>query len=246
MKCVNFLTWLPMSRRIIAIAEKKGKDILTLCNECYLSLNKAKKILLEDDEKRRKVNMILSEEGLEFKGTARIRHIMTVISEDIGESKIRSSIKTELKGLKLAVHYGCHVLRPYDFAIDNPENPSILERYIELLGAEAPYYPEKMDCCMILFGNVRHREADILRGEKLLAISRRGFDGMITICPLCQHSYETRQKRIAKIFKKDVSIPVIYYTQLFGLSLGMTPEELGLNLNASPVEQVLEKIRKKS
>ncbi len=242
MKCVNIMTWLTMAARVIAIAEKENADILTLCNGCYLSLNKAKKILMEDEEKRNAVNEILSEEGLEFRGVAKIKHIMTVIAEEIGEEKIKKNIKIKLDGLKFAVHYGCHVLRPYDFAIDDPENPTVLERYIELLGGKAPYYPEKMDCCMILFGNVRPRDADFLRGEKLEAIKKRGFNALVTICPLCQHSYETRQKRIMKIFKKDVSIPVIYYTQLLGLSLGMHPEELGLNLNASPVEQLLKKI----
>ena len=134
------------------------------------------------------------------------------------------------------------MLRPYDFSIDDPENPTLLERYIELLGAKAPYYPERMDCCMILFGNVKPRDADRLRGEKLAAIKARGFDGMVTICPLCHHSYETRQKRIAKIFKMDVEIPVIYYTQLLGLALGLKPEELGLNLNQTPVDRLLAKI----
>lgn len=244
MKCVNLLTWLTMAARIIAIAEKEGRDILTLCNGCYLSLNKAKKILLEDDEKKRKVNEILSEEGLEFTGRISIKHIMTVIDEAIGEEKIKEKIRISLDGLKLAVHYGCHVLRPYSFAIDDPENPKILEKYIELLGAKSPYYPEKMDCCMILFGNVRPREADKIRGEKLLAVLERGYDGLVTICPLCQHSYETRQKRISKMLKKKVAVPVVYYTQILGLALGFEAEELGLHLNATPVERILEKIKR--
>ncbi len=242
MKCVNVMTWLTMAARIIAIAERENADILVLCNGCYLSLNKAKKILLEDSKKRDRVNAILGEEDLEFRGRAKIKHIMSVIAEEIGEEKIRDNIKIRLDGLKFATHYGCHVLRPYEFAIDDPENPTVLEKFIELLGGSAPYYPERMDCCMILFSNVKPRDADMLRGEKLEAIKKRGFHAMVTICPLCQHSYETRQKRIMKILKMDVSIPVIYYTQLLGLSLGMGPDELGLNLNSSPVEKILEKI----
>ncbi len=245
MKCVNFLTWLTMAGRIIAMAEKEGRDILTLCNGCYLSLNKAKKVLLEDEEKRKKVNEILAEEGLKFTGKIKIKHIMTVIDEEIGQEKIKEKLKVDLSGLKLATHYGCHVLRPYSFAIDDPEDPKILEKYVELLGAKSPYYPERMDCCMILFGNVKPKEADKIRGEKLLAISRRGFDGLVTICPLCQHSYETRQKRISKMLKQEVSVPVIYYTQLLGLALGFEPEELGLNLNQSRVEKILDKIGSK-
>ena len=242
MKCVNLMTWLTMAARVIAIAEKMSRDVLTLCNGCYLSLSKAKKILSTDQEKRETVNSILTDEGLEFRGTAKIKHIMTVIVEDIGRERIEKNIKRRLEGLRLAVHYGCHVLRPYDFAIDDPENPKILQEYVELLGAEAPYYPEMMDCCMILFGNVKPREADLIRGEKLLAIKKRGFDGLVTICPLCQHSYETRQKRISKMLKQDASIPVIYYTQLLGLAIGFKPRELGLHLNMSPVEKILEKL----
>lgn len=242
MKCVNVLTWLTMAGRLIAIAEREKRDILTLCNGCYLSLNKAKKLLLEDESRREAVNNILANEGLEFTGKIRIRHIMSVVADDIGRKKIEASIKRKLNGLKLAVHYGCHVLRPYEFAIDDPENPTLVERYVELLGAEAPYYPERMDCCMILFSNIKPKEADIIRGEKLLAIKKRGFDGLVTICPLCQHSYETRQKRISKIFKQDASIPTIYYTQLLGIAIGFSPREVGLHLNSSPVERLLRKI----
>ena len=242
MKCVNLITWLTMAARIIAIAESKDRDILVLCNGCYLSLNKAKKYLLESNRKREIVNKILGKEGLEFHGKATIKHIMRVISDDIGEELIKSSLKRDLSGLKFAVHYGCHVLRPHEFSIDNPENPQILEKYIKILGAKAPYYPEKLDCCMILFANVKPKEADFLRALKLEAIKKRGFDALVTICPLCQKSYETRQKRLKKFFKKDVFIPVIYYTQLLGLALGFKPEEVGLHLNQSPVEELLKKL----
>jgi len=242
MKCVNVMTWLTMASRIIAMAERMGRDVLTLCNGCYLSLNKAKKIITDSKRRKAEVNRILGKDGLEFNGSARIRHIMSVIAEDIGLERIRESTRRNLRGLVLATHYGCHVLRPYDFAIDDPENPTVLEKFIEVLGARAPYYPERMDCCMILFANVRPRDADLIRGEKLLAIKRRGFDAMITICPLCQHSYETRQRRISKLLKADVSIPVIYYTQLLGLALGMSPRDLGLHLNMSPTRRLLGKL----
>ncbi len=241
--CVNIDTWLTLAARIIAIAEREKKDIITLCNGCYLSLNEARKILLETPEKLELVNNILSKENLKFTGNIRIRHIVSVIWEDIGVDRISDRIKIRLDNLKLAVHYGCHVLRPKEFAIDsNPERPHIVEDIIQTLGAESPYYPEKFDCCMILLSNADVKGADIIRGKKLLAIQRRKFDALVTICPLCQQSYETRQKRISKLIKEKISVPVIYLTQLIGLALGIPPKELGLHLNTSPVEVILKKI----
>jgi len=241
--CVNINTWLTLAARVMAIAEKEGLDVLTLCNGCYLSLNEARKILLESPEKKELVNRILSKEGLKFSGELRIKHIVSVIWEDIGLKKLSENVKVKLSGLKLASHYGCHSLRPKEFSIDsNPENPRIIEEILEILGVESPYYPEKNDCCMILMSNVDVKGADLLRGKKLLAIQRRGFDGMATICPLCQQSYETRQKRISKMMKEKISVPVIYLTQLIGLARGMSPREVGLDLNTSPVEKLLGKI----
>lgn len=241
--CVNISTWLALAARIMAIAEGEGKDIITLCNGCYLSLNEAKKIIVESPDKLALVNAILEKEGLEFTGRVRIKHVVKVIGEDIGLERILNDAKLRLNGLKLAVHYGCHALRPKEFSIDDsPENPSLIERILSALGASCPYYPEKFDCCMTLMSNVDVEKADILRGRKLLAIKRRGFDALVTICPLCQQSYETRQKRISRMLKEDISIPVIYLTQLLGISLGIHSRELGLHLNESPIEKILKNV----
>ncbi|MCR8453727.1 MAG: CoB--CoM heterodisulfide reductase iron-sulfur subunit B family protein [Crenarchaeota archaeon] len=241
--CVNMNTWLVLAARIMAIAEREGRDIITLCNGCYLSLNEAKKIIMESHDEFSLINSILSKENLKFTGFVKIKHIVKVISEDIGLKRIIENSRLKLDGLKLAIHYGCHVLRPKEFSVDkNPEDPSIIEDILSSLGASCPYYSEKFDCCMALLANVDVENADLIRGKKLLAIKRRGFDALVTICPLCQQSYELRQKKISRVLKEDISIPVIYLTQLLGLSLGLHPRDLGLHLNESPVEKIIKRL----
>ncbi len=73
-----------------------------------------------------------------------------------------------------------------------------------------------------------------------MAIQNRGFDGVITICPFCERMLE-RQEAISRVTGLDVSISSMYYTQLLGLAFGIEPEQLGLQLNMSSLERILNK-----
>ena len=66
----------------------------------------------------------------------------------------------------------------------------------------------------------------------------------ITTCPFCFKMYDGRQRAIKGALKDaSLDLPVFYYTQLLGLAMGLGPEKLGLDLNLSPIDPVLERIR---
>jgi len=51
---------------------------------------------------------------------------------------------------------------------------------------------------------------------------------IVTACPLCQVNLECYQKQVNKEFGTDYKMPVMYFTQLMGLALGIPPKRLGI------------------
>lgn len=244
LRSLNNFSWIYLTARNLAIANELDMDILPLCNGCHLSMSEVKHILESDPQTRKSVNKLLSTEGLKYTGVSNIRHLIEVLYHDIGVEKIECSAKKKLKGLKLASHYGCHVLRPSTIGRpDEPEEPHIIEELTSALGAEAAVYPEKLECCGASLIVSDPETSFKLSGAKLLALQRQGFDGMVTVCPFCQKMYDAKQNAIkTTLQERDLEMPVFYYTQLLGIAMDLDEERLGINLNLSPVDLVLEKI----
>jgi heterodisulfide reductase subunit B len=227
----------------LALAEKLGLDVLPLCNGCNLSFREVSHYLEENPDLKEHVKKLLASEGLPFTGTAKSWHILQVLHDVVGVEKIRSVVSRPLKGLKLATHYGCHALRPGDMEIlDDSENPRYLEELITALGAEVEDYPERLDCCGQGLAITTGKTALTISGTKLKAIQDRGFDAVITVCPFCMKMLDSKQNAIRVTTQTEVNLPVLYYTQLLGLAMGISAEKLGLNLNLSPVGEILKKL----
>ena len=244
LRSMNDAAWFYLSARNLAISETQELDMLPLCNGCYASLNEVKHYLDTDDEFREQINKTLALEGLYYEGKHRVRHILEVLNEDVGVSNIKESIKLHLDGFDFASHCGCHAVRPSDFRYtDDPEDPKILDALIASLGSKTSYYPEKLDCCGASLIMTDYEAAFKLTGAKLKSIKRRGFDGLVTNCPFCFKMYDSRQEAVGKVIHEEkFDVPVFYITQLIGLSLGLGSEELGLNFNVSPCDQVVSKM----
>jgi heterodisulfide reductase subunit B len=241
---VNELAWLYSSSRNMAIAEGMSLPIFALCNGCHLSFVETKHKLELDSRLKVKVNEKLAKEGLNYEGNVKIVHIFELLHETLGKEKITNVVTRPLTGLKFASHPGCHAIRPSKIGRpDDPENPKKLDDLIKWLGAEATDYPEKIDCCGSSLSVTSGKTVLDIAGDKLKAVKRYGFDGLVTTCPFCFKVYDNKQRAIQiAVGDKELNVPVFYYTQLLGLSMGINPEILGLDLNQSPVDLVLEKV----
>jgi len=232
-------TWLVIGARNITIAEELGLDIALMCNGCYGSLVEVNHTLKHDKEKRRMVNDHLAKIGKEFRGTCEIRHIVDIMYHDIGPEKIRNRTKYGRKlplNLNLALHYGCHLTKPSDIRPwdKEVENPTFFDELVEFSGCKSLNYKDKNLCCGAgggVRGAFKELSLDYTR-EKLENISAANADAIITCCPFCHLQFDLGQVEVNNIFKDKISapfnIPVLYFTQLIGLAMGMTPEELGL------------------
>ena len=233
-------TWLSLAARNIAIAEELGLDILTLCNGCFETLKTANHELNDDPTLKEEVNAILSQLGKEFKGTAKIQHFAEVLFEEIGVEKIKEVINHPLPDLKVAVHYGCHLVRPSEIlAFDDPELPESLDSLVEALEAKSVPYLKKMQCCGTGIRGIDMDSALKMTRGKLMEMKRVGADCITTVCPFCFIQLDVGQFQIQKQYNESYELPVLYYGELLGLAMGLQPEELGLNLHRIKVKDPL-------
>jgi heterodisulfide reductase subunit B len=227
---VSHEAMLVLAAKNLALAEKQGLPIITLCPGCAGTLKKVNKILNSDSAQREQVNAHLKEAGLEFKGSVETKHFMQVLKEDIGIDKIKSLIKKPLTGLKVAEHNGCHILRPKEFiGFDDPEDPQTLKMLIEATGATCLDYVDETECCGAPSVGVNDKIALSLARDKLNHVKDVQAQALITICPFCHIMYDTNELRIEKLFNETYGIPVLHYPQLLGLALGIPAEELAFN-----------------
>jgi heterodisulfide reductase subunit B len=241
---VSKLGWHYLSARNLAIAEDMGLTMLPLCNGCHLSFVETMDALKKDAELNNVINADLEREGLSYRGEAQVEHILEVLHDEVGAQRISEEVVRPLEGVKLASHPGCHAIRPSDLQrVDDAENPRKLDDLIRALGAETFDYPEKIDCCGSQLAVSSGKTTLRIAGDKLRAVKSYGFDGLVTTCPFCFKMYDGRQRAIKAAHRDDsLNLPVFYYTQLLGLALGSSPESLGLQMNMSPVDGLVERI----
>jgi heterodisulfide reductase subunit B len=220
---------LVLAARNICIAEKEGLNIFTLCPGCAGTLRKVNKLLKEDKHERERVNGMLKEIGLEFKGTIEVKHMMQALAEDVGLEKIKEVVTRPLTNLSVAEHSGCHVVRPQKYIkFDDPENPVILRSLIEVTGAKCLEYMDETECCGAPIVGVNDRISLSLTRDKLSHMKDVNAQAVVTCCPFCHMMFDTNQMRIERMFNETYGMPVLHYPQLLGLAMGFKPEELAL------------------
>lgn len=237
---IKELTAFTISARNLALAKKANLDVVAPCSGCFVGLSKANKYIKEFPDVREKVNSALSEAGLQYDGSLKVRHLLDIIVNDVGIEKIRSMVKRPLKGLKVACYYGCQLVRPAT-PLDDPEDPKHLEELISALGAEPIHYPMKVNCCG---GSIMGTEEDV--GKQLShgiidCAVKYGAECMVCPCPLCQMNLDAYQGKINRKYKKDLKLPILYFTQLIGLALGIAPKELGFGTELVSADEVLKR-----
>jgi heterodisulfide reductase subunit B len=224
--------------RNLALAEKRGLDLVAACSDCYLILSRTNQHFEEYPEVRRKIEEALATGGLEYHGTVKVRHILDVFANDISSVDIKAKVKVDLSDLKVAPYYGCQVIRPKP-SFDDVEYPESMDRLIESLGAQVAPYPLKTRCCG---GSLILSEQDIALGliHKLLdnAISN-GADCIVTVCPFCHLNLDAYQGVVNRKFKTNFHLPVLFFTQLMGIAFGIESKELGLRENIVLTEKAL-------
>ncbi|MCS6965094.1 CoB--CoM heterodisulfide reductase iron-sulfur subunit B family protein [Thermoflexus sp.] len=229
-----------LAARNLALAEAQGASdngaiqLIAPCSACYLVLLKAQRHLMTDTAFRQEMSGVLPG-NMGDPGQIRIRHPLDVLVHDVGLQEIARHVRQPLRGLKVASYYGCQIVRPFAL-FDRPHDPSTMDDLVRTLGAEPVDWPLKTHCCG---GSLTGTMPEVgLRLNYLLLreAQRRGADLIITVCPLCQFNLEAYQDFIRRRYPDLAPMPVLFFTQLIGMAMGLPPRELGLQRLLIPVE----------
>lgn len=230
--------------RNLAIAEKDGLDFVAPCSGCYKNAYFTNKYLKEDPELADHINFALEADNLHIGGTTNVLHLIEVYVNDIGLDEIKNKVTRPLKDVRVAPYYGCQLVRPRKDHED-VENPQLFEELISAIGAEPVKYSSKTRCCggSLIITN-RDAALDMVY-KLLLDAENNNTDVIATICPLCNVNLEVYQKHVNREYGTDFSIPVMYFTQILGVALGIAPGRLGIGkemVSAAPVLNILQRV----
>jgi len=224
-KSKDKLAWLAVAARNLCLAEELGLDIFTNCSGCTATLSETYH-LLQDETLRAKVNERLRRIGREYRGTSRVRHVVTLLRDAAGYDAIRQSVVRPLDGLRIAIHYGCHLLKPSRIMqVDDPNDPTVLENLVVALGATPIRHRNWYLCC----GKACQTEeipANMMH-DLLGTVSAEQADLLCMICPTCFGQFDHGQMKVAKQFGEDFHTPPIYYFLLLAFAQGVPYEALG-------------------
>jgi heterodisulfide reductase subunit B len=227
-----------MSGRILALGERYGLDILTICGACSGSLKHNKHLLDTDENLRDEVNSLLADEDLEYNGKIEVKHLLQVLNEDIGYQKIKEKIVKPYSNIKLAAHYGCHVTRPYEITqVDDPETPTIIDNIIETAGGIPVDYAGKTRCCGGPMLAMDVDLANIIGMEKINNVRAAGAEGIVTACVFCD--IQLTQVQFGGNLAPELRVPVLTLPQFLGAAMGLDEDVLGIELNKISPERIL-------
>jgi len=226
--------------RNLALAEEQGMtEVVTPCSGCYKNLRTASKAIQADPALRQEVNDAIP--GHTLKGNVTVKHPLYVIVDDYGLERVEAEVSRPLRGLRVACYYGCQLTRPRD-EFDSPEKPQAMDRLMQALGAEPVPYPAKTKCCggAVLLSHT-HIVVN-LTGKVLLAAKKAGADCVALACPMCHVALDAYQPRIERALGTQLDLPILYFTQLMGLALGVERHRLGFKRHIVSPATLLERL----
>ena len=225
---VNKVVGFAVSARNLALAQNMGLDICSPCSSCYTTLRKTNRHMAWNIHSRKLINEALKAGGLFYDKMVEVRHPLDILVNDVGIEKISAACKYEFDGLKAAPYYGCMIVRPvYDF--DDMDDPQTMDRLLGALGIEVVDYPDKVRCCGGMLMTTFEEIALNLNNHLLKCAEDNGADVIATTCPLCQMNLESYQDQINRRYNLKHNMPIMYFSQLVGLALGIEPAELGID-----------------
>ncbi len=223
---------LVMNARNFTLAENHlpGQDIVATCAACWLNARESKEKIDGSAQLLADTNEALKMAGLNYKGSAPVRHMVEVMIEDFGYDELKKPVVKTLEGVKFAGYVGCQTNRPFGIDGESFENPMYLDKLVETVGGEAlTSYDQKVTCCggALAFSEPEKSQKQIR--DIVESAYDHGAEMIVTPCPLCQANVEVYQSEINRKQGTKLNMPVLYYSQLMTVAYGGSVKQAGLD-----------------
>jgi heterodisulfide reductase subunit B len=210
--------------RILYQAQQAGERVAVLCAICFHVLRRSQALLERDPEMLDRINWFTEQE---YRGV-RVAHLLEILRDDLGWEALAERVVRPLTGLRVAPYYGCLLLRPYEeIGLDDPEEPTILRDLVRALGAEPVDFPYNIECCGSYLTVKEPRVSETLSRDIVASARECGAQVLVTACPLCQFNLDYPQRETEAGLTGD-EVPILYFTQLIAIALGLPEEDWGL------------------
>ena len=198
--------------RALNSAKESGRALITVCSACHNVIKQTNYDISNDEEMAANVNNYLKLEA-PYNGETTVYHYLEMLRDVIGFDNLAQKVVNPLKGKKIAAYYGCLLLRPSKaLAMDDPENPSIMEDFIRAIGGTPVIYAQRNECCGGYIALEDKSQAEKRSGAIMRSAEENGADMIITACPLCLYNLKNNSCS---------ELPVYYFTEILAEALGL-------------------------
>ena len=219
----------------LALIEQSGFTEVTMpCAACF---NRHKVAQLEIRHDQGKKDLVDKDIGYEYQSSVHLSTLSEAILSHVGPDAVAERVKNPLQGLRVVSYYGCLLTRPPEATgVEHPENPTDLDDLMAALGAEVVDWSYKTSCCGAAHSLTRPDIVVKLSGGLIEHAHESGADAIVVACPLCHMNLDARQGQA----KLDYSVPVLYFTQLMALALGLPSKDAAFHKNVTDPRPLLE------
>ncbi len=202
--------------RTLNSAKELDRPLVTVCSACHNVIKQTNYDIQTDEAFTQKINNYMKLDT-PYQGETTVYHYLEMLRDVVGFDKLKEKVTNPLKGKKIAAYYGCLLLRPSKaLAMDDPENPTIIEDFIKAIGATPVIYAQRNECCGGYITLEDKAQASKRSNAVMSGAEENGADMIITACPLCLYNLKKNS---------GSQLPVVYFTELLAQALGLTEQE---------------------
>ena len=215
---------LPMEN--LSLIEQSGFSEVTMpCAACFNRHKAAQYEMRHDEDRKSAVDESI---GYSYQDSVKVNSLGETIIEHVGPEEVSARVKQSLQGLRVVCYYGCLLTRPPHITeAAHPENPTELDDLVAALGAEVLDWSYKTTCCGAAHSLTRKDIVLDLSSTLIKEARLAGAEAIVVACPLCHTNLDARQFQMGL----EEEMPVMYFTQLMALALGLSQREAALKKN---------------
>ncbi len=201
------------SVRALASARDLGTDLVTLCSACHNVIKQVNNDMKTNEDIAFRANNYLKLDT-PYTGETNVLHFLEMLRDRVGFDTLKAKVVKPLTGRKIGAYYGCLLLRPSKvMAMDDAENPTIIEDFISAIGATPVVYGMRNECCGGYVTLENKASAERRSNAVLESAKAKGADTVVTACPLCLYNLQKNGG--------CEGVDVVYFTELLAEALGV-------------------------